>query len=222
MAGPNGNGAPVARVGSRNPMPLQQLQYYNPNRPDSTEAIWQPQYDFQAYGTAGSTSFTFFQVPIGQSSKTYADTNMNLAGQFPAPTAMLVTAIMVPFFPGANASITGTAAAAISNANDVVAVANAGWLEFKIGSKTYLYDAPIGKFPPNFTVGGPAAVSLGLTSQTSISYFRAQGRYYEITPFLIPMNQNFSVTLNFPTAVAVTTTGRIGVILDGFYYRQSQ
>jgi hypothetical protein len=221
MAGANGRSRSLGRT----PLPLTALSYYNPNRPDSTEAIWQPFYDFQTYGTAGATSFIFFQVPNGQSSKTYADTNMNLAGQFPAPTAFLVTAIMVPFFPGASASITGTAGAAISNANDVVGVANAGWLELKIGSKTYLYDAPVGKFPPNFTVAGPASVGVAQSTgvlQTSISYLRAQGRYYEVTPFLIPMNQNFSVTLNFPTAVTVTTTGRIGVILDGFYYRQSQ
>jgi hypothetical protein len=36
------------------------------------------------------------------------------------------------------------------------------------------------------------------------------------------MNQNFIVTLNWPTDVTVANTGRIGVCLDGFYYRQSQ
>jgi len=210
----------------RTPLALDQLVYYNPNRPDSTEAIWQPFYDYQTYGTAGSTSFTFFQVPNGQSSKTYADTNMELAGQFPAPTAFLCTAIMVFFAPGAAASITGTAAAASANWNDVVNVANAGYLELTIGSKPYLRDAPIGKFAPNFTINGSSAIAIG-SGQTTISqvqtgYARAAGRYYEITPFLIPQSQNFNVKLFFPTAQTVTNAGRIGVILDGFYYRQSQ
>lgn len=219
--------APIRRGSiGRTPLSLDQLVFYNPNRPDSTEAIWQPFYDFQSYGTAGATSFTFFQVPNGQSNKTYADTNMELAGQFPAPTAFLCTAIMVFFSPGANASLTGTAGAASQNWIDVVNVANSGWLELTIGSKPYLRDAPIGKFAPNFTVGGPASVAIasGATTiaQTMIAYARAQGRYYEITPFLIPQSQNFNVKLYFPTAVTVGNAGRVGIILDGFYYRQSQ
>jgi hypothetical protein len=218
---PQRRGAP-----GRTPLSLDQLAQYNPNRPDATEAIWQPFYDYQSYGTAGATSFTFFQTPNGQGGKTFADTNMVSAGQFPAPTAFLCTAIMVAFFPGAAASITGTAAAASANWNDVVNVANAGYLEFTIGSKPYLRDAPIGKFPPNFTVNGATAIALG-SGQTTISqvqtgFARAAGRYYEITPFLIPQNQNFNVQLIFPTAQTVTNAGRVGVILDGFYYRQSQ
>ncbi len=55
-----------------------------------------------------------------------------------------------------------------------------------------------------------------------MQYARSAGRYYDITPFVIPQTQNFAVTLNWPTAQAVVTAGTIGVILDGFYYRQSQ
>lgn len=234
MAGPNGNGGTPQTRGvfgrspalGRVPLGLDQLVYYNPNRPDATEAIWQPFYDYQSYGTAGSTSFTFFQVPNGQASKTYADTNMELAGQFPAPTAFLCTAIMVAFFPGGNPSNTGTAVAASTFWNDAVSVANAGYLELTIGSKPYLRDAPIGKFPTNFTVNGVAAIGLASGATTiaysQLGFARAAGRYYEITPFLIPQSQNFNVKLIFPTAQTVNTTGRVGVILDGFYYRQSQ
>lgn len=225
----NGNGAPARNLRGigRTPLALRDLIFYNPNRADSTEAIWQPFYDFQTYNTAGSTSMTFFQVPNGQSSKTYADTNMELAGQFPAPTAFLCTAVMVAFFPGGNPSATGTALAASTYWNDAVAVANSGYLELTIGSKPYLRDAPVGKFAPNFTVNGVAAVGVALdgstaVNQTLISFARSQGRYYEITPFLIPQSQNFNVKLIWPTAQTVNVTGRIGVILDGFYYRQSQ
>lgn len=209
----------------RSPLPLSALSQYNPNRADSTEAIWQPQYDFQSYGTAGATSFSFFQTPNGQGGKTYADTNLAAAGQFPAPTAFLCTAIMIAFFPGALTGITGTQGAVSTFWNDTVAVANSGWLEFTIGSKVYLRDAPLGKFAPNFTINGVAGAGVGNGTAGTISavnFARAAGRYYEITPFLIPQNQNFLVQLLFPTAVAVGVTGRIGVILDGFYYRQSQ
>lgn len=217
--------AGTRRALGREPLSLPALMKYNPNRPDATEAIWQPFYDFQEYGTAGATSFTFFQNPVGQGGKTYADTNMVSPGSFPAPTAFLCTAVMVAFFPGGAISATaGTAAAAAGNWNDVVSVANSGWLELTIGSKPYLRDAPVGKFAPNFTVGG---VFSGYGSATSsslarVDFARSQGRYYEITPFLIPQSQNFSVQLIFPSAKAVAATGRIGVILDGFYYRQSQ
>ena len=57
--------------------------------------------------------------------------------------------------------------------------------------------------------------------QTLITHVRKR-RYAEITPFFIPQTQNFQVGLYWPTAVAVTIAGRIGVVLDGFYYRQSQ
>lgn len=211
---------------SRSPLPLASLAQYNPNRPDATEALWQPYYDRQSYGTAGATSFSFFQTPNGQGGKTFADTNMLAAGQFPAPTAFLCTAIQVVFYPGALASITGTQGAVSSFWNDTLAVSNAGYLEFVIGSKPYLRDAPVGKFAPNFTINGVAGAGVGAatagTVVQSTNFARAAGRYYEITPLLIPQNQNFSVTLYYPTAVAVTVTGSIQCILDGFFYRQSQ
>ena len=221
------NGAGMRRPSGygRSPLPLSALNSYNPNRPDQIEAIWQPQYDFQTYAQAGATNQAFFQVPFGSGGKTYANTNLQLGGQFPAPTAFLCTAIMVVFEPGNTVSQVATAAArAQTNWLDTVAVANSGYLEFAIGGKTYLRDAPIGKFAPNFSISGVAAMSGTQTAgnQGDVNYARAAGRYYEITPFLIPQTQNFSVTLYWPTAVAVTIAGTIGVILDGFLYRQSQ
>lgn len=210
------------------PPGLDSLARYNPNLPNSVEGVWQPFYDFQTYAQAGQTELLFFQVPQGQSSKTRADTNMTNAGMFPSPTALFVTGIMVPFFPLNVESQSGTPRAATSWL-DAVDEAQSGYLEFSIGSKTYLTDAPLGKFPPNFTVQGPAAFALmpttaGLTAPQSldVNFARAQGRYYEITPFLIPATQNFQVALRWPTAVAITVAARIGVILDGFWFRNSQ
>lgn len=227
MSNGNGNGggaAPARRGIGRTPLSLDSLIFYNPNRPDQTEAIWQPFYDFQTYAQAGQTSLTFFQVPNGQGTKTYADTNMELAGQFPAPTAFLCTAIMVAFFPGGLPSATGTQGAVSAYWNDALEVANSGWLEMTIGSKVYMRDAPIGKFPPNFTIngvfGGYGSSTAGVIA--SVGFARAAGRYAEITPFLIPQSQNFNVKLYWPAVVDVVASGRIGVILDGFYYRQSQ
>src|ERR1700691_2160564 len=212
----------------RVPNVVSDLSQYNPNRPDAIEAVWQPFYDFQSYPTTGQTQLSFFAVQNGQGGKTYADTNMTLGNQFPAPTAFLCTALMIFFFPNyaGSVSTTHTALTANVNINDSVGVYHSGWVEFTIGSKLYLRDAPIGKMPPN--VGICCLQAYGLLqydqaapsiSQVSTDMTQAIGRYYEITPLLIPMNQNFSFTLNWPTDVTVNNTGRIGVCLDGFYYR---
>lgn len=209
------------------PPKVGQLAQYNPNRPDAVEGVWQPFYDFQSYAMAGQTQLSFFQVPVGQSGKTLADTNMTNAGMFPNPTALFVTGIMIDFTPLNVVSAIGAAALRVqANANDAAAVARSGWLEFQIGSKVYLTDAPLNKFAPNYNAGIESNISAFGTAaapaQVDTDYAKWKGRYYAITPFLIPPTQNFSVRLNWPTAVAVTVAARIGVILDGFYYRQSQ
>lgn len=222
--------APLPYTG-RVPNTVDNLSQYNPNRPDAIEAVWQPQYDFQSYPTTGQTNLSFFQIQNGQSGKTYADTNMTLGGQFPSPTAFLCTAIMIFFFPNYAGAVSNvaTAVTANTNVNDVVKVYHSGYFEFTIGSKVYLRDAPLGKFPPNVGIGGLQAYALSIDDeaapvigQVSTDVAQAIGRYAEITPLLIPMNQNFVVSLIWPADVAIANTGRIGVCLDGFYYRQSQ
>jgi len=218
-----GGGAGLRRAAGygRTPLPLSQLQNYNPNRPDQIEAIWQPFYHKVAYATAGQASLQFFNVAF---SGDYTVTNMPAAAFFPAPTAFLCCAIMLNFLPGASISQVGTAAArAETNWNDVVAVANAGFVEFVIGGKVYLRDSPSGRFAPNYSVGGAAMINgAGNTGSADVQFARAAGRYYEITPFLIPQTQNFSITLYTPTVVAVTAGAFIIATMDGFYYRQSQ
>jgi hypothetical protein len=218
----------------RTPLATSDLAQYNPNLPNSIEAIWQPQYDYQLYPAAGQTQLLFFQVPQGQGGKLLNDTNLTLAGQFPAPTAFLITAIMIPFFPANTilgaagtqgpAAKTAAAATVATNLNDTQIVANTGYMQLSIGSKVYLIDSPLGKFPPNFGIGGlqSSAGTYAAGTQIISDYARAVGRYYEITPLLVPMSQNFVVGMYWPAAAAISTGGRIGAILDGFFYRQSQ
>ncbi len=221
----SGNGAGLRRAAGygRNPLPLSQLQNYNPNRADQIEAIWQPFYHKVAYATGGQASLQFFNVAF---SGDYTVTNMPAASFFPAPTAFLCCAIMLNFIPGSPSATTNTASAAaqVANWNDVVNVANVGYVEFVIGGKVYLRDSPSGRFAPNYTVGGAAAAAgtYAAGTQTVVQYARAAGRYYEITPFLIPQTQNFSVTLYTPTVQAVTAGANVIATMDGFYYRQSQ
>jgi hypothetical protein len=209
--------------GSRIPLPLSALQAYNPNRADQVEGIWQPFYHKVTYLAAGQASLQFFNVAF---SGDYTVTNMPAAAFFPAPTAFFVRALMLNFIPGNAFAVSGAAPAAsqVANFNDVLAVANGGYVEFVIGGKVYLRDSPSGRFAPNYGINAALAVGATLTApaQTVFDYARAAGRYYEITPFLIPQTQNFSVTLYTPTAIPVSVNGSVIATMDGFYYRQSQ
>lgn len=214
---------PQIGAGSRIPVPLDQLQQYNPNRADQIEGIWQPFYHKVGYAAAGQASLQFFNVAF---SGDYTVTNMPAAAFFPAPTAFFVKALMLNFIPGSPVATTAAAPTAAQEANwtDVHAVANGGYVEFVIGGKVYLRDSPSGRFAPNYSISGAVALGGTLTAPalSTVAFARAVSRYYEITPFLIPQTQNFSVTLYTPTVIAVQAGANIIATMDGFYYRQSQ
>lgn len=210
-----------------------QLSKYSVNRP-GWEAIKQSLYDYQAYAAAGQSQLTFFALPVGQSSKTQSDTNMTLAGQLPKNQEFLIQSIEVFFSP-----TTPTVAAQMPAAfgaqvlaaiiNDSYIVGRAGNLNLTIGSKPYLQEAPLGRFPQKaaFSVDGALAdvSTAGASFQSRMAFGQWRGRPYLLdpAPLLLPENQNFSVSLNWPEGVqAITNPGRIGVILDGILYRRSQ
>jgi len=210
-----------------------ELSRYSVNRP-GWEAVKQSLYDYQAYAAAGQTNLSFFALPVGQSSKTLSDTNMTLAGQLPKNQEFLVTSIEVWFVPttptvaAAMPSFFGAQAAQVI-INDSYIVGRAGNLNLTIGAKPYLQEAPLGRFPAKAYFDMSAALSDATTAaaalQTRTGYGRWAGRPYLLdpAPLLLPENQNFSVTLNWPEGVqAISNPGRIGVILDGILYRRSQ
>lgn len=199
------------------PPNIQALSKYNVNRAGQFEVIWQPTYEYQAYAAAGQAQLTFFQNPVGAVAGGLSTTNMRSAGQFPRPQEFLVTGIQVTFEVGA--AVVGAAAIA-TNVQDAFDVLNSGNLEFFVGSKSYLNDAPIGVFPQQY---GLQIEDEQGTGAFGSNYARPQGKYYSITPVKIPANQNFNVTLNWPEGVVATVTAAvIGVRLDGFLYRLSQ
>lgn len=206
---------------------LSDLQQFDVNRRGQYEGIRQSLYDFQTYAAAGQTQLQFFQTPQGQDGKSVADTNMLSAGQLPQPVHFLVQSIELMFFPGTLPGTTAAAAAAPSFGNDVFTVLKSGSLRFFIGSKAYLEEAPLGRFPPKTRMESESGLSGTFAAGTFIAsdYAAFAGRPYFMTPpvLLVP-NQNFSVTLNWPAVVALPSTvaGRIGCILDGILYRQSQ
>ena len=207
---------------------LQQLEQYNVNVDGQPEVIWQPIYDFQTYPTAGAQSFNFFAVPEGSGGKTFDDTNMELGGALPVPINMAITNVQVMFFAGQNPGRTGTLDAA-DNWNDVNAVLGGGHLILDIGSKEYLVDAPLMKFPPQFRLAGEAAIADASTAaanlHSQVDYASAAGRVYTIVPLRLIAQQNFVVRVRFSNGAIATPSGvdgRIGLQLGGFRYRLAQ
>jgi len=198
-------------------------QQYSVNKAGQQEIIWNPLYDSGTYLLAGQSQLTFFQVPNGQSSKTFEDTNMEAAGQLPSPQSFLCTGICVEMFPAALPGRNIAAASIASNWNDIYEVFKSGYLEFNIGSKNYLRDAPVGKFPPSYRIAGGAALATTTAAESAvIDYASVAGAPYSIVPFTIPQTQNFKVTLNWDTAVGITADMPIRVTLQGFLYRDAQ
>jgi hypothetical protein len=229
---------------------LADLQKFSVNRNGAPEVVRQTLYDFQLYPTAGNPQLSFFQNPVGQgvtsangatagAAKSKADTNMTLSGQLPNPQAFLVESIEVIFQPG-SVSTANTftpynpaqfnsveTAILLDAANDVVSVLSCGFLDFFIGSKSYLTEAPLFSFPckTGISVESAFATNSATTGAMFSVNARSVGRPYYIDPMISLMaTQNFNITLNWPASIATPSgfNGRIGIKLDGMVYRNSQ
>lgn len=202
--------------------------FYSVNQIGQREIVWGTLYDYQTYAQAGQTSLTFYQNPIGQSSKTRADTNMTLAGQLPKPQDFITVAVEIDFYPGNLPGRAGidTDAMLANHLNDLYAVAKSGWLEIKVGEKRQVQDGPLGKFPPVHRLSGISSLSDTTTAAATggviVDYACMSGQLYTVLPFAIPHGQNFEAVMYWPTAVAVHAAGRIGVNQWGYLYRAIQ
>ena len=214
----------------RNPLrSLEDFQKYAVNRKDQMEVVRQSLYDFQTYAQAGQTQLTFFALPVGQSSKTKADTNMTVAGQLPAPIRFAIQSIEVYFIPGVFPSAAPAAAGIDNHVNDIWEVmTGTSWLELVIGSKPYLVEGGVlHRMPPATRMHGFAGMSDATTAGASLfsrtSHMCPTGQTYQIDPvLLLEPNQNFSVTINWPAAIGISVAGRIGVVMQGVQARNSQ
>ena len=218
----------------KQPPSLEALRKYSVNRAGQQESIYAPMYDYVEYAAAGHTQLTFFSNPVGQGTtshpgstgpKTRADTNMTNAGLLPNPQRFLCTGIEVKFWPGDDVSgsqLTNPG----SNLQSAWNVLKSGYLRMTIGSKDYVTDGPLDLFPASTRLAASVALSdsstAGAGQVSTFNYAVGAGKPYELSPFLIPSNQNFTVELNWPNAVSIATEARIGVRLLGFLYRLSQ
>lgn len=204
----------MAQRGLNQPLsPMQQLERNRVRVPNMIGAIYQPLYDYQTKTLAATTQQTFFQTPIGQSSKTIADTNLQSAGSLPAGNRFAITGIQVEFMP----LMVLTGAAISQFANDVQAIYNSGALVLTIGNKQFCTQAPLNKFPP---VNRLAVDTSSGTTAVNTTYACAMGREFTVVDMYLEPTQNFNVTLfNLP---AISADARIGVTLNGYLYRDVQ
>ena len=202
-------------------------QQYSVNR-SGQEAIRSSLYDFQAYAAAGQTQLTFFQVPKGQGGKTQADTNMESAGALPSPKQFKLETLELLFFPGSPIDqVASSATNAAGQADDMYQFIKNGFLDLFIGSKSYLTEAPLGRFPSSTGMRVDQSMSGTFAAPNMVKgeYAAATGIIYRIQPeILLEPTQNFNVTLNWPLAIAMPSTlaARVGVVMRGILYRNSQ
>lgn len=228
---------------------LAQLSRYKVNR-QGAEGIRQSLFDHLLYPAAGQNQLNFFATPQGQglatalgavvgSTKTIGDTNMDNAGMLPAGKSFLITSIEVPFYAGLSAAAStftpavpsvfaaAAAAAVAAQVNDVASFYLSGSLKLFIGSKTYLEEAPLLRFPPKtqLTLDAAVASNSATVGEVAAVSTKISGRPYMVEPpIYLENNQNFVVQINWPAAVATPSgfNARVGVVLDGYLYRNSQ
>ncbi len=208
------------------PYGLSKMKKYDVNRAGAVEAIWAPLYDTQTLALAGGTTeLIYFQVPQGQAGKTLDETNMEVAGSLPAPKEFLITSVQVAVYPQKDPGEFGIAVTP-TNWNDVYGLSQSGHLRLFIGSKEYVVDAPIGKFPPRWWVAGADAVatSNAAAERGAIDYATFRGPIYEVVPYRLIPTQNFSVTLRWNSggSPVLISNAVIRIVLGGFLYRLSQ
>jgi len=187
------------------------------------DIIVEPRYDTNFIPAAGTQQILFFTQPVGQgtsvwataSSKTIADTNMDLAGQLAAGYNFVILGFRL--MPSFNLTVA-----------DATLALNGAAFVFTIGSKDYLR-VPARTVPAGM---GPFASTTGVVGhgwpaiQNGFSISRQ--------PLDLAQTQNFSARLVWPgggqavttTMAGGTTVGAAGlpitIYLDGFLKRLPQ
>ena len=200
------------------------------------DVIYAPLYDSASWGTAGQTQLSFFAAPVGQGTstapgytgtKTFADTNLQSAGQLTKGNEFYMTGQEFMFYPGSLPEQDITAAGINGFLNDTYAASKSGYVTLQVGSnRNYIQDGPLGIFPPNARLYVAAAVggtdTAGTQSVLTQTYAAWTGEPYEITPIYIEATLGFNETIQWPAAVTLATTARIFSRLRGYLVRNAQ
>jgi len=174
-----------------------------------SEGLSWPLWDSATVATGATTLLTLFQVPVGTSSKTKLDTNMNAAGLIQQGTIYQVQSIGF----GLQKS-----AATVIPLPEYREILETGYLMLTVAEREMfsarLTMLPFGGGP--FVSAGPAAGG----EQVPNAGTPAHGARYTLKRKLrIPKNVHFEVTLNWPTAPTPTAAITAIVWFDGIMWR---
>ena len=175
----------------------------------SPEAIWHCAYDTQTYTDNATTSLDFFAAV--NTDKTLS--NMEAAGQFPAPQVFSMYAICCDVWTAAGVS---TSASNVGNANDIyllMFVGRPSWL-FTLQNKTY------GRYPlaTLHASGGPEAfLGTAIATPGSLQFGRnmPHGGWNYNGSITIPAQTSFQFNIVWQAAQDLTANWLIRVSFFG-------
>lgn len=206
--------------------PLRRINQGTPNHLLTYDQRFAPVYDYQVIESVFAVT-TFFAIPVGQSTvahgiRTTRDTNIYAAHTL--QEEFMCTGIRVLFVPDCTRHRGGP-----EDAQDARRVLLGGELRFRIGSRDYVRDAPLAKFPSMMPKTWMGELTY-LTPDAEEAHWQmlydpalprmAKLGYYTMTPYYIQRNQFFEVQiLNEPGPL--NAPGKLGVILDGIMMRET-
>ncbi|MCU1284478.1 MAG: hypothetical protein JWO13_828 [Acidobacteriales bacterium] len=197
--------------------------FKNPIIANIQDVLNQPVYD--SFTVAANTAFpktTLFQSPIS-GTRTLAQTNMQLAGQLPAPQRLVVRAIKLIV---ANNTTLTDLVNILENVSVVFTVGKKPWFE----GPAILLTAGCGAQMVSAAQVGTAPAGTAVAFSTSNGSVDQRAAFTLSQPVVIEAGETFSVTLQaetgFSTQANTTNPPGVGttvrVVLDGELYRGVQ
>lgn len=226
-------------------MQLRQRRFYSPHPAFARaklEPIHQPLYSAGAIDNAAlPRELLLFNYAVGGTvsgagggavAANQWHTNLPSPNGLPMPKLFLVTGIRVIW---SQMDAIGTslldpsytqAAENTDSEDDFLAAWYGGFLRFFVGTKDYLV-APLFLTPGNTGIDGYAALAataVNIANFARIDKAHSVGRYFALDkyPVLIPSQQNFFVSLNWPQATPATMIDEhlVWCVFDGIYGRE--
>jgi hypothetical protein len=213
------------------------------------QAIRRQFWSYQQYLSAGAPNFTFFGNTPGSGGLTLRDTNMPKAGSF-GQVHFLLKAIRTRIYIEQRNLLAWTGLNNTTLHSDFIAgFVQAGELEFFINSRIFLQlPKPFLYAPPGggeewlrdrgvqsltLTAGAPNTLNTTVSAGPHSTQLNKEDSVFLLDPnILIEAEQNFQVTINFPSGVIPviatvivndsTNPLKIGVELDGIMFRPVQ
>ena len=180
-----------------------------------------------AAGVALPSTYSPFSVPIGQQNpfvpgtvKTKLLTNMTVSNQFPPPRCLLL--MQLGFFFGAQPVAGGAYAPMFLD--DICAILNSCWVEFKIDDKVF-HEGQLWQFPAGAGLAGATAQSGQQVWTNGLPAPCYARRYGDWAKYIAPL-QLFNMTIYFPGTPPTMDPNGPGIympiFLDGLTERSVQ